>query len=70
MGALPKRRISKARKGNRRAHQSINTRALSVCPQCKRTKLSHYRCSYCRYYGSEITNSSNKTDSTIEKKEN
>ena len=34
MGAVPKRRISKSRRGNRRAHQSLSAIHLVSCPEC------------------------------------
>lgn len=51
MGALPKRRISKARKGNRRAHNALAVPALSVCPKCGKAKRPHFKCAYCGFYG-------------------
>lgn len=51
MGALPKRRISKARKGNRRAHNALPTPALSTCPKCGKAKRPYFKCTYCGFYG-------------------
>ncbi len=52
MGALPKRKISKARKHRRRAHDHLEMPALSICPKCKKAKRPHYRCEFCGHYGS------------------
>jgi len=51
MGAVPKRRISKGRKGRRRAHNAIKVKtcyknALNVAT----VKRSHFECQYCGYY--------------------
>lgn len=50
MGALPKRRISKGRKGRRRAHNAINIKSTPTCPKCGKPKRSHFECEYCGYY--------------------
>jgi large subunit ribosomal protein L32 len=46
----PKRRHSKARTGNRRAHDSLKARSLSECPNCHERKLPHRACAKCGYY--------------------
>jgi large subunit ribosomal protein L32 len=51
MGALPKRRISKRRKGNRRSHYALANPAMSVCPKCGKVKRPHFKCAYCGFYG-------------------
>ncbi|MCJ7619747.1 MAG: 50S ribosomal protein L32 [Anaerolineae bacterium] len=50
MGALPKRRISKARRGGRRSHQALGTPHLIVCPQCHEPHLPHRVCPSCGHY--------------------
>ncbi|MBP5204502.1 50S ribosomal protein L32 [bacterium] len=50
MGALPKRKISKARKGRRRAHNALVVKGMSVCPKCGKVKRSHFECSFCGTY--------------------
>jgi len=47
MGALPKRKISKARKGRRRSHNALTSPAMSVCPKCGKSKRPHFKCTYC-----------------------
>lgn len=55
MGAVPKRRISKARRGRRRAHDSIKTFHLVECPECGKMKRSHRVCLECgQYNGRQI----------------
>ncbi len=48
--ALPKRKISKSRRGKRRAHQKVKLVNLSACPQCNEPKLPHHVCPNCGYY--------------------
>lgn len=55
MGALPKRKTSKARKGKRRSHHSLAVPALVECPQCHSPKLPHHVCPTCgSYAGREV----------------
>ncbi|MFC1937165.1 50S ribosomal protein L32 [Chloroflexota bacterium] len=51
MGALPKRKISKARRGKRRSHSAVVLPSLDLCPQCNSPKQSHHVCPECGYYG-------------------
>lgn len=50
MGAVPKRRISKARRDRRRAHDSIRTFHLVRCENCGEMKRSHHMCLECGTY--------------------
>jgi len=50
MGALPKQRISRARQGERRAHQQLTLPQLVACPNCKKPRLSHHACPNCGMY--------------------
>lgn len=53
--ALPKRRISKARRDKRRTHWKIMLPTCSVCDHCGKVKLPHRVCPYCGYYkGKEV----------------
>ena len=55
MGALPKERTSKARKGRRRSHLRIALPQLEACPQCKTMKVTHHACPECgTYRGNQI----------------
>ena len=50
MGAVPKTRISKARRGRRRTHLALVAPHLIVCPQCREPRLPHHVCPSCGYY--------------------
>lgn len=50
MGALPKRRISKARRDRRRAHDFIKPFHLVRCQECGAMKRSHHVCLECGTY--------------------
>jgi large subunit ribosomal protein L32 len=53
--ANPKRRISRARRDKRRAHDALRDVGLSVCPNCHEKKLPHRACPYCgQYKGREV----------------
>lgn len=48
--ALPKGKISKARKHSRRANWKIGAPSIVKCPRCQKMKLSHRVCKHCGYY--------------------
>jgi large subunit ribosomal protein L32 len=55
MAPLPKHKISKSRRGERRNHLGIVTPKLVDCPQCHTPKLPHHACPTCgSYNGREI----------------
>lgn len=62
---VPKRRVSHARQGDRRAHQALRLPALEECPHCHEQKQSHRACPNCGYYGGrpaiELKKSSDET---------
>jgi large subunit ribosomal protein L32 len=47
---VPKRRVSHARQGERRAHLAIDLPGLEECSHCHEKKLSHRVCPNCGYY--------------------
>ncbi|MCX7598717.1 MAG: 50S ribosomal protein L32 [Armatimonadetes bacterium] len=61
--ALPKRRHSRARVGNRRCRYRARTLALANCPQCGATVLAHNACRKCGYYQQE------KVDHTVKEEQ-
>lgn len=55
MGAVPKRKVSKARRDRRRAHDSLSLFHLVPCPDCGEMKRSHRVCPHCgKYNGRQI----------------
>ncbi len=53
--AVPKRRVSKARRDKRRTHDNASVVTVSVCPQCKKPVIPHRACKSCGYYdGSKV----------------
>ncbi len=47
---VPKRRVSHARQGERRAHLAISVPTLEECSHCHEMKLPHHVCPNCGYY--------------------
>jgi large subunit ribosomal protein L32 len=53
--ALPKVKLSKARKGERRAHQALARIQLQPCPNCRHPRRPHTVCHNCGHYnGREV----------------
>jgi large subunit ribosomal protein L32 len=52
---VPKRKVSKARQGERRAHLAISAPPLVECPHCHELMRAHYVCPTCGFYnGREV----------------
>lgn len=52
---VPKKRMSKARRDSRRAHDNLTAPTLVTCPQCREKKRPHTVCPSCgSYKGREI----------------
>jgi len=47
---LPKKKISSARRGQRRSHDHIRPVPLMLCPQCRHAKPTHQVCPNCGTY--------------------
>jgi large subunit ribosomal protein L32 len=63
MGAVPKTRISKSRRGKRRSHQALKAPHLVICTQCREPHLPHRVCPSCGYYnGAEVAKPKAKQD--------
>ena len=54
MPAVPKKKVSKARQGNRAAHYRLRAPSLSRCPQCHSVKQPHRVCPRCGYYNGRL----------------
>jgi len=50
MGALPKRKVSRHRRGNRRQHLALSAPHLVSCPRCGQLMRNHYPCKNCGTY--------------------
>ena len=50
MGALPKRKLGKSRKGKRRSHHALKAQNLVPCPKCHELRPPHQVCPACGYY--------------------
>ena len=48
--ALPKGKISKARKHSRQANWKLSLPGIVECSQCHQMKLAHRVCKHCGYY--------------------
>ncbi|HXG41951.1 MAG TPA: 50S ribosomal protein L32 [Dehalococcoidia bacterium] len=50
MGAVPKKKPSRAKTRQRRAHWHAETAALVRCPRCRSPRLPHHACPVCGTY--------------------
>ncbi len=48
--AVPRHKLSKNKKRQRRSHHRLRTPQRSLCPRCNADKLPHRVCSNCGYY--------------------
>ncbi len=48
--AVPRHKLSRNKKGQRRSHDSLTARKRSLCPRCNAEKLPHRVCSNCGHY--------------------
>lgn len=57
--AVPKSKISKSKRGMRRAHAALSCESVNECPNCGEVKRPHHVCPSCGFYNSmEIINMS------------
>jgi large subunit ribosomal protein L32 len=50
MAAVPKKKLTRRRRDNRRAHIRIQLPALVICPQCREYRRAHHVCPHCGTY--------------------
>lgn len=50
MGAEPKQKVSRHRRGNRRRHQVLAMPTMVICPSCKELMKAHHVCKSCGKY--------------------
>ena len=61
--AVPKGKISKARRNSRRANWKLELPGIVECPQCHQKTLAHRVCKNCGYYnGVQVVNKDEKKD--------
>ncbi|MDE0727753.1 MAG: 50S ribosomal protein L32 [Alphaproteobacteria bacterium] len=48
--AVPKKKISTARRGQRRSHDALKPSAYAECQNCGELKRPHHVCPACGYY--------------------
>ncbi|MBQ6507378.1 MAG: 50S ribosomal protein L32 [Clostridia bacterium] len=61
--AVPKGKISKARRNSRRANWKLEMPGIVECPQCHQMKLAHRVCKNCGYYnGVQVVKKDEKKD--------
>jgi len=65
MGAAPKTKVSRHRRGNRRQHQRLDAPHLVTCKNCGEMMRSHSVCKKCGQYRNRqvIVMAAPKTDS-------
>ena len=57
--AVPKSKISKSKRGMRRAHAALSCESVNECPNCGEVRRPHHVCPSCGFYNSmEIINMS------------
>ena len=59
--AVPKKKVSKSRRGNRRSHDALTFRTIVECPNCGAEKLTHQVCPSCGFYNKKKIISLNKS---------
>ena len=59
--AVPKKKVSKSRRGNRRSHDALKAYMISECPNCGAEKLPHHICPSCGFYNKKKVFSLNKS---------
>ena len=53
--AVPKKKVSKSRRDQRRAHDALKPGAYEECPECGEIKRPHHVCPACgQYNGREV----------------
>ncbi len=62
--AVPKTKVSKARRNSRNANWKATAPTLVECPHCKEAKQPHVVCKNCGYYdGKEVVAKKEKKES-------
>lgn len=59
--AVPRNRLSNAKKNSRRSHHAKKPKNLSACSNCGRLCLSHRVCSGCGHYDNRVIDAATKS---------
>jgi large subunit ribosomal protein L32 len=62
MGPHPKRKLSRRRRGNRRAHDALTVKSLVVCDTCGEYHVAHHVCLKCGTYNGKTVMEVEKED--------
>lgn len=49
--AVPRNRLSNARKNSKRAHHAKKPKMVTICTNCSAVRLPHSVCASCGHYG-------------------
>ena len=52
--AVPKRKTSKSRKGNRKGGKTYSLPHTTICPHCHQPRQPHRVCPHCGYYKGKV----------------
>ncbi len=52
--AVPKRKVSKARRNKRRANWKLTAPNLAACPKCGEAVMPHHACRACGTYKNKV----------------
>lgn len=52
--AVPRNRMSNARKNSKRAHHAKKPKQLAVCSNCGTVRRPHFGCTSCGAYGTTV----------------
>ena len=48
--AVPRKKVTRSKRGMRRAHDALRPAAYVACPNCGENKRPHHICGACGYY--------------------
>jgi large subunit ribosomal protein L32 len=60
--AVPRKKVSRSKRDQRRAHDRLMTVNLVECPNCGEMKLPHHICEPCGYYNDRAVIVENTAD--------
>jgi ribosomal protein L32 len=48
--AVPRKKVTRSKRNNRRAHDAVTAANPNECPNCGELKLPHHICNSCGFY--------------------